>query len=1647
MNASQKSLAQKRVAQKRVAQKDVAQKDVDQLIAAGAVLPAEGVGPGGDRDTISARSYTHPALDDRVVVRLVPEVLGRAEDLTLEFLGFTEPERATAVGVGRRSALGFPAWALIHDPANAHHALNLVKNVEKLTRTARSKAGSAKDGFLELGAMLGRSAPHFLPTFYEQAGRAFLQHGNVAYAATMFGKAREAEEVHDLVVDPERLREVFLEFAFAGALTAKALSSHAKGLAKKQSTDEAYASFFTLCVERTRGGLPPYTGMPEDLRRLARAAKRDLAAEDEALLRVVLDTSAISMAGAGFWKSYRSSLVSLASRDAAVRGQLLGFVPESNTAHELWLEVLAECGATAALTAPAGTVAPEAEAPAGPAGWLGAMIAARNSGWRSTARSAALLDLVAAMADRLRADGVPVAAVPRWRCDELDLLDLCCAEGVPLAMPERAVQLPVEAWLRDDAPGRRDLAALAADERFVAPLGTGLIGHLRRASTTSRVPASLLRPLLGVPGLRTALRAWVVRSAADLGATGLPGLQWHLDDLEIVHLPEAYADSPETAGKIAATDVAAVLRATLRGGLLDEYGWPALEAALEALNEGSEVKPGEQQPVRIAGEGWPALVLRRGESVVVVGPDGVLAEHVLRIPAELRHDWVFEPYASWHDGVLLVRWRGPDGDLAYWSDAPEQVFDPGEGAGQRRSGPSASLALPGGGRFAGRRAVHPGDTELPARGPAFGDGTHFWTAAYHDGAWRWFELDPATGTVGRASVPAFVEDFAVDGARLDLLACDVRPSHPATAASPLGESGGLHGWRVRRESDGRWHGERVDGVRVVLPSTAPRPHGALSVPGGDGVLVVSDDEHDRTTLFDEHGVRRAVLTHGANRQVMARGTALVPPLAWWHLLRPRDEAGSRALRAISRDAVEQLLAAAVAEAADDGARQKPKRRLAQVFGRGATDDPAAVLKRVAPEITHPELVAGVLGVVRCAAALSRRFTDHARLADAATAVDTSLFAETGPTIGASVMRRALTWFSAGRDSSSAAEAETVLPALVAELGARVATIASGGAPATSELPQGADDQWEDHLVFPRALLWRAASPITPHEEREALLVFLRAVAESGMTSGGGHWRTVTVLAPDNAVPPNRTVAVPGGFLHVVSRGWSREALRPYRGLQYSAVPGSFSLPPTWRLDAARPCAEDLDPATAAAFSAALAANGPLEWRPEWATALVERTGLGLAEATLLLSGLPHVDGWASQYLSTSERTVLGLSSAAAKAARERFKSLGHAERRALLHAAVPRDPAGLWTSGPDLDGLADAWTARFGRRQPVPDELLVEAAKVLPVRDSAEYVSGIANPATCTWLTTDAHPRTAAGARETSTAFTATRLLAVPQVLLWLAHRLPVGSPLRAQLPEALALASQRVAHEDFLIDFGSLHQDDPLFSLIDVPRPALGTSATFAGWLEMTTHHELYSRLHVRPSAVGPEHRDLLVALSGNGYGGQHLAALDLLSSPGLAAACAVPAPPGADPASFHQHPAVSAPELLAEVAARLDLDADAAALYLMLLALPDPTDANTARWTGWKPAQLRAARTALAGTDLVLTAKRARAGRSLFLPGGWLPLKAPHLPIESWKAPMFGFTTTPHRVVVPLEPVADLFQRAWQRVLDGDAPAYEQLETGGRR
>jgi hypothetical protein len=158
-----------------------------------------------------------------------------------------------------------------------------------------------------------------------------------------------------------------------------------------------------------------------------------------------------------------------------------------------------------------------------------------------------------------------------------------------------------------------------------------------------------------------------------------------------------------------------------------------------------------------------------------------------------------------------------------------------------------------------------------------------------------------------------------------------------------------------------------------------------------------------------------------------------------------------------------------------------------------------------------------------------------------------------------------------------------------------------------------------------------------------------------------------------------------------------------------------------------------------------------------------------------------------------------------------------------------------------------------------------------------------------------------------------------------------------------------------------------------------------------------------------------------------------------------ATPVPPD----GYESNPLHSAPDVVKQVAKKLGISENAAAYYLQLLTLPDPTDKNIALWNGWTPATLKNLGKELLDKKLVLEATRSRAGRKYFLAGGWEDLKSPHLPLETWKMPLYQLTrdgfqraTPPLGIILPLGPVHDLFAKAWQRIVDGDVPKYEEVK-----
>ncbi|MBA3500498.1 MAG: hypothetical protein H0T65_09005, partial [Deltaproteobacteria bacterium] len=149
-----------------------------------------------------------------------------------------------------------------------------------------------------------------------------------------------------------------------------------------------------------------------------------------------------------------------------------------------------------------------------------------------------------------------------------------------------------------------------------------------------------------------------------------------------------------------------------------------------------------------------------------------------------------------------------------------------------------------------------------------------------------------------------------------------------------------------------------------------------------------------------------------------------------------------------------------------------------------------------------------------------------------------------------------------------------------------------------------------------------------------------------------------------------------------------------------------------------------------------------------------------------------------------------------------------------------------------------------------------------------------------------------------------------------------------------------------------------------------------------------------------------------------------------------------------WEQNPLASAPKLVDKVAKSQGLSKDAAAAYLQYLTLLWPTSKNLQLWNDWKPKQVDAANAELLDKELVLEAKRERAQRTIFLPGGWDALKSPNPPMESWKLALYG-TRGPEGHALPplvrfqaLAPFHLMFERAWKRCEDGDVPRYEEVK-----
>ncbi|UNZ18798.1 hypothetical protein [Streptomyces sp. 891-h] len=618
--------------------------------------------------------------------------------------------------------------------------------------------------------------------------------------------------------------------------------------------------------------------------------------------------------------------------------------------------------------------------------------------------------------------------------------------------------------------------------------------------------------------------------------------------------------------------------------------------------------------------------------------------------------------------------------------------------------------------------------------------------------------------------------------------------------------------------------------------------------------------------------------------------------------------------------------------------------------------------------------------------------------------------------------------------------------------------------------QERDHAWQRLRVAPvhgYALLeaLRAAMGLT----RDASKTVAELAQYADCPFASGEWRIVEYALPtatERQLPalytwPIRTGTSAALVLRERRTGSAVRKLVPLRVLEY-APGGDFPAAGPLAAAGLEPVRADvLEPARPASwftrFAQSYQQHGAAPARPELAADLAGRLDLSLPEAVILLRGVlpcaPH-QGAAQSLLSTAGSYGLKSWEVTEKEHERALDGLHHfltpGQLAALYDRLLPDDPELLWTQGPDVPRAAEWWLREIGRPLPAPPGLTALAHKEVaqPTGESAtprrrhenEPRTGTADRLWWPPLRRSALlGRLAAGADCLQPGIPLSpepELLALPRLATWAAYRTPAGDPLRPVLGAAISRLRRELAAGPGPLRVFSLQSN----YLMGAPPSPDGLTAHPAVTVTEDDNHDV-RHVSVDPDRLSGADDPVLEALDTyldsvlpsqwlpTPSGLPALADLRLLLSEDFAALGAHLAADAEVPAGWEQHPARSAPRLVTRCAEQYGLSEDAAALHLMLLALPDPTDRKVKEWTGWKPARFKEAAAQLGATPLVSRAARSRAGRGLFVPGLWHERTSPRLPLEAVKLPHLpqaaNHRSTSHVAVVPSMPVPVLFER----------------------
>ncbi|TDD65522.1 hypothetical protein, partial [Actinomadura rubrisoli] len=1483
-------------------------------------------------------------------------------------------------------------WVREHDPAAEPDAEKALAALADGLGRAHRKPGRFLD---DMKREARRLPDGHLPWFWDTVGHR-LSGLAPRHAATAYADARDAEGRHGLPVDEGYRLDNTLLFARAGALGAKQVRAHQAWLAATYPPDRAHREFVRFVAAWGSGGAAPSADLHQRLRASAKAAGLGLE-EDAEVLGQALARARGTAVPDGLLDG-AAKVFAKAPPPPAFRADLAEIFPTGDTDGAAWLRMLDAAGVIEAMAS--GQVGPSG----GLAGWLGryafhySFSRVAYGGIMQQQMPDELYAVLPRLAPRLRAEAVPVRLhESRFRGAthfDADLVDACLAEGVPVEDPAERASLTF--W---GDRSHRDMKALAADPVLGGRLEGTVHAALRHGTAISRLPES--------PGVEKAVHERLSALIDQVAGAGLGTAAEAVAALDGLLDPPTIAALDGLGEALDGLDLAAPLARTLRAGIPAELGWPALDSALADLGD----------DLAGATSSWPVLTVYGRSRAIAVDHAGRRGECAFTLPADTTLHTVHHVGGDHLVGYSLKEGTGSV-RRAFWASAPADVFEPENTLGMLacqgpRSGGFGYHFELSGGRYDGERVLLPGGREgIGGHERQLSDGVRIWSASrFVDSAEDWSVLDIASGERGPAgSLPDAAPSPPPEGEELELDLLSLVRLPEEVTGSPLGQSGGLAGFRVTRQETERsrppsgWTIEGADGRRARLryDRKIGDPWGVVRMPAGGSDLIMAwdgsnafvpmpcYDASDNTLLWEGRAFPDPKSPMGAD----PRNRPMLPPPAFWHFLVPRDLDSSRALRATTEDAARALLAAG--------------------------DVPAA-LAEVMPGVTEPAIVDGVVAMVRRAADVLRKRQAASRRVEAVRS-------------GASVRPAAQT-----PDADLLPALRGLVPPLPRhvpqEPSPRPATVSAIAADGRF-LAGGIDDQtrllsppappfdWVGLVGAVDAVAWRLVAPSTGDRDRASLAALLRTWADQPFARPG-TWRrgyaTGAALAP---------LSETGG---TVITGIVRPAdpARSYRFLQTGGAPEPDGAKKVQTATVARD-----DAARLVRLLELLKEHGPLPLDKDAVAAFSARTGVRRAIAALVLDGLPRraeVGGDRMDRFEAHGKMLRGKPYSASKAVAEEAEHLARRldfdGRLRVLAAAMPDDPADLWADGglvAAAERMAAVWVELLGGRTPVDEDAAAELESDLGYGDG--WLPALADPSTSSVATEDVRcviaerkpgdleiypvaSNGSIGRRIYSDPYTG-----IAAVLVWALTQRPVGDPACAGAAELHDRLRARLDAPDLLLPLRVQSFSGGRAARFG-PRTVPVRRATDKAVTDELAEDDAYDNGLIIVSGAGGSLKRPLLRPSGfadpdalprlERLCADHDMPDLLLDVQGvklrydgaiarmIARAADTPVPAG----GYEANPLLSVPDLVAEAAARTGTSAEAAALYLQLLTLARPTDRNVRKWNGWSAAAHKAAQDELVGHGLVQQDKRARAGRTAFIPGGWTQVKAPDLPLETAK------------------------------------------------